>query len=299
MKNKFTLIGLILVFGFCSFYLTNCSKERINAKPLNDYASLKDYLNSKKQQEQEIIIDTNGHCPLTGKYGTKICPTKTDLKYPNKADSIYFPFTVKLIELYTAKDMIYYQMPTVSDGNVLSTNGELRIRAYKGTTELVLRPSRTWSVTMPAKTTVSDMKQYYGSMNDSLVAWVTNPVGSFSKTDSGYYAEDQVLGWFACNKDASSKNSVTVSFVSITDNLTNAGIYIYIPSSKTVIQVGNLTSCKIPAGANIKVIVFAQKADKNLFYFYKELTLGQNNETVDVTLNPITDAELTAKLDSL
>jgi len=296
-KTAFSKIIPGICFGL--LIVASCSKDRTQTKSLNDYKSPNDYLNSKKQAEQDYTIDSLGKCPLIGKLGTRICPTKGDIQYPNKLDSIHFPFHVKLVELYSAKNMIYYQMPSVGGGNILTTAGEVRIRAFKDTTELVLRTSRSWSVSMPGKNTIADMKQYYGSTTASLTDWITNPVGSFTKNDTSYYAEDQKLGWLACNKDASTSNQVSLSFTSNTDILTNVAIFIYIPSLKSIMQVYNMNSGKIPQGSSIKIIAIAQGESSKLYYFYKEMTLGQNNEIVDVTLQSTTDDELTAKLDAL
>jgi len=298
--KKSNYIKLILSIILSITIFATCKKDRIEDKPLKEYKSLNEYLDSKKQQDQEFIIDTPGKCPIIGKYGTQICPSKSNIMYINKNDSVNYPYKIKLIELYTPKDMIYYQLPSVGAGNILTTAGELRIRAYKDTAELVLRPSKSWSiVSIPNKATVDGMKQYYGNTMNNITDWTTNPIGDFGKTDTSYFGLIQKLGWIACDKDASSANSVTVTFASTTDNLLNVGIFIYIPSTKTVMQIKNLVSDKIPTGTVIKIIVFGQDASNDFYLFNKEMTLGQNNETLDISLSKTTESELTAKLDAL
>ena len=300
MKIRKITISMLLAGLCCGFLLfVTCKKDRIEDKPLNEYKSLKEYLNSKKQQEQEFIIDTPGKCPIIGKLGTHICPSKSAIMFQDKSDSITYPYIIKLVELYSPKDIIYYQMPSVGGGSILTTAGEIRLRAFKDSSELLFRPSKSWSISMPSKATVDGMKQYYGVATDSSSNWTMNPVGDFGKNDTSYFALIQKLGWIACAKDASNASSVTISVASLTDNLANVGVFVYIPSTKTVLQIRNLVSEKIPTGLDVKVLAFAQNASNDLFYYYKELTLGQNNELLDISLKKISDADLIAKLDAL
>ncbi len=68
MKN----IIFILVMSFIMLQMFSCSKDRITKKEqLNEYESINQYFDSKKQPEQEIIIDTNGQGPVIGQNGTK------------------------------------------------------------------------------------------------------------------------------------------------------------------------------------------------------------------------------------
>ncbi len=132
-----------------SLAFVQCSKDRIEEKQqMNEYEPINNYFDNKKQDEQEFVVDTNGQGPIVGNQGTKIWAEKTKLMYPN-GDSVYFPYTVKLVELYTPKDMIYYQMPTVASGSLLTTGGEVRIRAFKDGQELLLRPGNAWTIEMP------------------------------------------------------------------------------------------------------------------------------------------------------
>jgi len=300
ITRKLNFTKLLLSISLAVFVFVTCKKDRIVDKPLKEYKSLTEYLDSKKQKEQEFIIDTPGKCPIIGLQGTQICPSKSTIMFTDKADSITYPYKIKLVELYTPKDMIYYQLPSVGSGTILTTAGELRIRAYKDSSELILRPSKLWSiVSMPGKSTVDGMKQYYGTTTNNLTDWTTNPVGDFGKTDTSYFGLIQKLGWIACDKDASSANSVTITFASTSDNLANVGIFIYIPSTKTIMQIKNFVSDKIPSGDDIKILAFGQDASNDFYFYYKKMTLGQNNEILDISLTKTKESDLTAKLDAL
>jgi len=301
--KKLVIILSIISAGIIVF---SCSKDRIQQEPeLNTYSSPNTYLDSKKQAEQEFDIDTTGSGPIIGNQGTKIWLGKDCLMFPN-GDSVTYPFKIKLVELYKPKDMIYYQMPTVASGNILETDGEIRLRAFKNGTELVLKPNPCFAqIEMPNNAPENYMRVHYGFSNTN---WTDNPstlgVSSslnpvFSQTSYGYLAQIAKLGWINCGYNAASSPSSSLTFTSSVDDLTNVGIFIYIPTKKTVMQVtNNFTSDQIPNGTSVKVILIGIGSNGNLYSFDQQLTVNSNTQ-IDVTMAATTDANLTSHLNSL
>lgn len=289
-----------------AFLYVGCKKDRIEDRKLNEYDSPDTYLDSKKPAEQEFTIDTTGTGPIVGNQGTKIWGGKSCLMMPN-GDSIKYPFTVKLVELYKPKDMIYYRMPTVASGNILRTDGEIRLRAFKGANELVLKPNPCFAqIEMPNAAPRSDMRVFYGFQTAAYPDWTDNPstLGTpstlnpvFSKTAYGYAAPIARLGWINCDVLASTASSAVLSFASTVDDLINIRFFIYIPDTKTVMEVYNTTSFNIPTGAMVKIIGIGMQGS-NFFHFYQTLTVNSSS-TVDVEMKAISEADLTALLDGL
>ncbi len=275
-----------------------CSRERIEPKEqINEYDPIQSYFNTKKQPEQEFIIDTNGTCPVVGMQGTRFCPIKTHLMFSN-GDSVYFPFTVKLVELYTPKDMIYYQLQNVSNNNLLTTAGIVRIRAFKNGQELMLRPGKTWPIEMPAQVKLPGMQIYYGINQSGNISWTNNPAGVFDTSAYGYSGQIAQLGWVSNSKPALlSPTNVTYSFSSTTDNLQNVATFIYFPGIKSLINVSNQTSNIVPAGQMAKVILMGIRQSQ-LYHYYWQGTVT-NGLNFSVTMSAISDANLTAILDTL
>jgi hypothetical protein len=304
MKKIQNYIALTLV----SLLLLACSKDRIEERDeLNAYQSPNAYLDSKKQPEQDFLIDTNGTGPIVGNQGTLIWGSKNCLQLPN-GDTIAFPFNVKLVELYTPKDMIYYRMPTVSSSRILETEGEIRLRAFKDGTELSLRPGCAYKVTMPDSAPQMDyMRVFYGIENGSFVDWTDN-LGSLGVTqlqnpvweaDSiGYTALIERLGWINCDRLEGSTSGSTLTFTSEVDDLTNVAIFAYLPATKTVMQAYNQSMGIIPNGTFTKIVAIAQDAGGNLYSFYSELNVN-SSQAVNVTLSQTSDASLTSLLDGL
>ena len=294
-------MSLALVMGIV--VLGSCSKERVESveeeEQLNEYQSMNDYYDTKKQDEQEFIIDTSGTQPIVGHEGTKIYPSKERLMFAN-GDSVQWPYTVKLIELYPAKDMIYYQMPTVGGGDLLTSHGEVKITAFKDGEELVLRPNRTWPIEMPNSVPETGMKTYYGSANGSIVDWVSSPAGSFTTTTYGYATEMKQLGWISCAKDPNfSSASVNYTFTSTTDNLSTVSKFIYFPDSKGLMQLYSNSASNLPEGENIKIIFLGIDGSSQLYYYFLETTVSSSSNSVDVTMEAISDNDLTTILDNL
>lgn len=307
--TKFNTISnvLFLLIFLPSVFYYGCSKDRIQDRQLNAYNSPNSYLDSKKQEEQEFIIDTSGSGPIIGNQGTKIWTGKECLMFPN-GDSVTWPFTIKLVELYKPKDMIYYQMPTVAAAGILKTDGEIRLRAFKNGTELLLKPDPCMAqIEMPNASPQSNMRVFYGFETNNLPDWTDNPASLgvtttlnpvFAATTYGYSASIARLGWINCGLQAGSTTNSTLSFTSTVDDLTNVAIFIYFPSTKTVMQVTNLSSGSIPNGSAVKIIAIAVDGSGQLYSFYQTQTVNAS-ASIDVTMSTTSDASLTSLLDGL
>ena len=178
------------------------------------------------------------------------------------------------MELYTPKDMIYYQMPTVASDTILETAGEIRLRAFKNGTELLLRPGCSDAVKMPNASPQNYMRVFYGYQVSNYINWTDNPVPlgvtggfipAFGTTSGGYLGSIARLGWINCDVTRGGANNHTLSFVSSTDILTNVAIFVYFPATKTVMQVYNVVSGSIPDGSAVKIVAIAVDAKGNLF----------------------------------
>ena len=289
----------IFVGIFTIVNTSSCSKARVQSQTVNSYSSINNYFASKQQSEQTFPIPGPGGGPIIGNQGTKIWVGIQCLSLPN-GDSVSYPFTIKLVELYTAKDMIYYQLPTVASGVILNTAGEVRIRAFEGNTQLSLRSTPCmFQVQMPCTNPIAGMSAFYGFTNNNLPDWkAANPVVPFTVSPGAYTASITSLGWINCGQLAPGASNVSVNFTSTTDDLTNVGLFVYLPNTKTLIQVYNTLTSIIPAGSNAKIIAIGVNSSGNLYYWYQQATLNSNS-TYSISLSPTTDSALTALLNSL
>ena len=287
----------ISILTFAVLTIISCKKDRIEPAedPLNDYADVNDYMDTKKQAEQDFLIDGSSSDTITGNQGTKIVSLDSTCLVDASNNPIALPFYVHLVELYTPKDMIYWQMPTVASGNILETDGEIRIRATKNGQELSTNcPLTFW---MPNSAPDSSMTIFTGADNGSFVDW-TNTAIPFNIISYGYEGSTSNLGWINADIQIGSGSGNTLSFTSQTDILTNVGIFIYIPSSQTVMQVYNETSGLIPNGTSVKIIMMAIDGGGQLFSYTENRTVN-SSANINMSLTQTTDAALTAHLDGL
>ena len=298
-KLSTLVIGLSLLFS-------SCSRDRIE-RDLNTYESPNAYLDSKKQDEQIFIIDSAGPGPIVGNQGTTIWGSIDCLELPG-GGAVTYPFLVKLVELYTPKDMIYYRMPTVSAGMPLETAGEIRLRAEKDGQELLLSQPCAFQVSMPNTAPVSNyMNVFYGIENGDVVDWTTD-IGVFGITQNqspifnvdtiGYTALIEKLGWINADRSVSTSTVHSITFDSEEDDLTNVMFFAYLPGTNTVLQSSNGVIEGVPTGAIVKVIGIAVNSSGNLFHYYQELT-ANGDVAITVIMSEISDPNLTSLLDSL
>ena len=119
MKNIFCLAvfltGLILISA--------CKKDRV---PQDDYESMDSFYDENQEEEQELQVDSgqNGDC-VVAKKGTRICMARDALQDAGGTEVPSYPFQLKVIELYSIKDMILRRQPSTSGTTVLETSAEI------------------------------------------------------------------------------------------------------------------------------------------------------------------------------
>ncbi len=301
-KIGYFIVLLILVSA--------CSKERIHpSQNLNEYASLNPYLNSKKVPEQEFEITNADDFPIVGVQGTKIWLPKSVLMFP-EGENINFPYTVKLVELYKPKDMIYYQMPTVAQGKILETDGEIRVRAFKTNSngdeqELVLKPECTFKIQMPSDSVRSDMKVFYGILNNNKPDWTSEKSEAGANEEADLYFNDLTsvyranigkLGWVNCGKPH--QGFFKITFTSELDELSNVKTFCFLENYNTLIQAYNQTTCRMPDSSATKIVAMAIDEDNQL-YCSSLSTVVTHSGSIPINLEEINNTQLTAILDSL
>lgn len=311
-KLSFNLI-LIAISAILMVSIHSCSKQRLQEEEeeepeLSEYSSPDSFYDANKPQEQEYEITQDGPGPLVGQKGTKIWLGKDLLMHQN-GDSVQYPFTIKLIELYTPQDMILYNMPTIAGGDILVTDGEIRVRAFKDGEELKLRPGRVWWSGVPCADPQAQMDVFYGIEGAEFVDWtddasVVDPTVSDSLTSididsTGYFLNLPYLGWINCDYFYnSSEQKTTITFSSETDVLTNVDKFIYFSGIKSLMQVYGNVSGEIPIGTSATIICIGIGSDSKLHYYSKEISVA-DNQVVNVTMVETTEDSLMSFLAGL
>lgn len=284
MKNIFYII-------MAAILLANCSTERIEPKnDLSKFEQTEDFLEVNKAEEQVFEITEEGDGPIIGQKGSKIYISKDLLMYPNE-DSVHYPYTIKLVELYSAKDMIYYQMPSVGDDTLLTTHGEIRVRAFKDDTELVLRPEKYWVLEVPNNSPAEEMFCYYGTNADAHVNWANTHNTTFDVINDGYSGKIEEMGWVSCAKNSiQEQSSIRYTFTSDSLDLNSIATFIYLPQIEGLMQVNAATSSPLPLEEKMKIVSIGKQGEI-LHSFYRQDTVGIEN-TIEIVLSTTNDSEL-------
>lgn len=305
MKNN--LQKAMLLLSVTLMLISACSKQRVE---MNEYESPNDFMYNNRPEEQEFILNGDSGGPIIGNQNTHLWMDSSIFMYTNGND-VSYPIIIKLIEIYKPKDMELYAMPTVAQGNLLVTAGEIRVRAFKDNEELVLKPGKVYPAKTPAQNLDSQMSIFYGKQVGDIIDWMNNAsdVSSnpgidaleFITPDSSEYYSllVPVMGWINCDYFYDSPDPLTtITFESNDDDLTNVMKFLYFPDIKSVMQIYGNISGNVPVGSTVKVLCFAQNSSGSMFHYYQQITVAAN-QTVTVTMAEISETDLITLMDGL
>lgn len=302
----------IAITLFLSSLFFSCSKQRTEEPELNQYSHPQKFMYDNRPEEQTFILTGDSAGPIIGNQGTHLWMDSTIFMFQDGSD-VPYPIVIKLIELYTPKDIMLYEMPTVGQSIPLGNDGEIRVRALKDGVELLLKPNKVFPVRMPADSPNPLMSLWYGKPVDTITDWYDLPSAVSGNAgidalelvqalpDSGYYnALSPVLGWLGMDfLYGWNSGNVTVNLASSTDDLTGVVKYIYIPAVSSVVQLYSNTSITLPAGVPMKLVCFAQNQAGAMYSFMQDLNLSAGSTTVEVTMSAISDDALIDALENL
>jgi hypothetical protein len=285
--------------------LSNCSEQRVDA---NQYTSPDQFMMDNRPEEQVFVIDTGGQGgPIIGNQGTYLWGDSSIFMFPD-GGAVSYPIIIKLVELYTPKDMILYEMPTVAQGNLLVTGGQIRVRAFKDEVELVLRPGRHYEAWFPTDSIDPQMELFVGEETGDFVDWQLVegdsslfPVPTPAPETIVYYGSwVQQMGWINCDYfyGVSPDSLTTVTFTSEDDNLDNVVKFLYFDDIHSLMQVYGTVSGSVPIGASVKTICFAMGESGAMYHYYEEFTVTPDH-VVQVTMQEISETDLLTLLGGL
>jgi len=287
---KATLISLALIItGF-----TSCKKDRVVQ---DDYQSMDSFYNQYKEEEQEYQIDSSGSCPLICKKETKLCASAAQLQLSNGTGVIY-PFTLKVVELYSIKDMLLWRLPAIGGGNILETSAEIRVRALKNNDELQLKPANAYNMEMDTMPNLqSNMDMYYGYDSNNIVDWQTS--GIPAAVNSYFYTLNPGrLGWVSSARLHPNSSSTTITIIAAGTNTQNIEIYLTFANFKGLMKITNLVSGSVPVGE--QVTLFAMAKNQNNDYVMDQQSFAVSaNQQITLNLQVVSESSLLAALDAL
>jgi hypothetical protein len=291
----------IILTTFCCISLlvvlfNACKKDRVTQ---DDFQSMDSFYNDHKEEEQEYIIDTLGNCPLICKKQTKLCASTDLLEFTN-GSAVYYPFTLKVVELYSIKDMLLWRAPATAAGNILETSAEIRVRAFKNSSELQLKPGKTYLMEMDTMQNLpSNMQVYYGYDSNNIIDW-TNSSISAAANSYFYTLHPPQTGWVSSAKlhSSAAAQNTTITCTVPGTNTQNLEIYITFAGFKGLMKVTNLVSAPLPIGEQVTLTAFGKKQTNDFVLFQQTFTVTANQQ-VPLTMSVVSEANLLSALDAL
>jgi hypothetical protein len=269
MKKRNLLLIALSILG-ATLLFNACKKDRI---PQDDYQNMDSFYDANKEAEQEYVIDTPGTCPLTCLHGTRIC-VAADMFQMSDGTPITYPFTLKVVELYTIKDMLLWKLPSVTGSDVLETSAAIRVRAIKDGNELMLIPGRTYLMETANLSTVNtDMVSYYSGGGNWALA--TNSLTSVTDTASFYRLQVEQMGFVCAARVHSASSTGTVTLNVPGTNTQNIQSYMSFTGFKGLVRIQNLTSGSVPA-EQAKFVAFGKKQTNDYVLDERTLTISGN-----------------------
>ena len=302
---------LLILCGLSSLLLltSSCKKDRIQA---DDYQDMDSFYSDNEEEEQELTVDSigSGSCFVVAKKGTRICVTRDMLRDASGNDIPNYPFQLKVIELYSIKDMILRRNPSIAGGAILETTAEIKVRPFKNGNEAFLKPGRAYLMETANMTpTISAMEAYYGFENSGLNDWTNNlsaiipgfvdTMSTVANTNDYYILTPATSGYVSAAKAHQSGVQYTpITLSAQGTNTQNIQAFLVFSGYKSVMRIFNLASYPVPIGETVTLVAFG-KIQTNEFMLHQQTFIVASGMQISLNMQVVTEAALLSALAAL
>ena len=165
---KISFFGEIKTVSSDQFY--NRRVEIYKQQNNSGFASYQEFVNHIAPKKETFEIPTGQTIKIEGKKGTLITIPPNSFQYKN-GKPVTGSVKVELTEYYTFSDFISHRLSTIADGNLLTTNGMVNIKATKDTTEVFLKDTSEIELAFP-KSSNERFYTFYGEqLEDGRMNW--------------------------------------------------------------------------------------------------------------------------------
>lgn len=321
--KKHILKGTQILMILGVLFTTSCKKDDDTAEPSNtddteETNSAKEFLNELLENETETFTyQGNQSKTINAQNGTVINIPANCFKDAS-GNVVTGDIDVDVVEVLDKATMILTNKTTTSNGELLISGGEVYVKAMSGNDTLTLVDGQSVNVQLPTNNTSSSMIIFEGSENNQGdVNWDTTDVTSAAPvlTDSAntnyvfynFEIENDSLGWINCDyfyKSSEIKTTVSVSTPEGHDN-ENTAVFFFFEDLYSVApaywsndsEVFASYSNSLPIGQKIKVIAISEKDDT--YYYGISSTTISADQSISLTMNPISESLLKTTLNAL
>ncbi|WP_341227135.1 hypothetical protein [uncultured Arcticibacterium sp.] len=276
-------------------------------------------------QPAKIPVNIDNSMPFVSVNGTQVYVEVE--KFVKKKDNspVSFPVNIELIELFSPGDIILNGKPTVSNGKLLKTGGEIFIRITKDGDEVILKDDHYLRIKIPTKKPDNQMRLFTGEEDvegnlnwEEEPQWITYECNSDKRQpgiDSNCFNTERVsltvndnnyefftgdLGWINCDRFLNDESPLTtISFEAKNAPLNAILLYLYFPDINSIIAVKNGVSLEVPIGQNYTYVAYAVSSNDLVYAEWKEGLTVAKNQKIELNLVETTPEALLDFLDGL
>lgn len=304
---------------FLGLFLASCSKDRLlfdESQNIKNKVFLDTYginvLAKNLPTAEKFSVKSDKDFPLTTKKGTILWLESYRLWVSNWNNPTY-PYDIEIIELYSLKDMLLYQKPTTSYGQMLATGGAFYLNVTKDGKPLSPNLAYFPKITVPASKVDNAMTVFYevgerqgGSTSQEGATWQVASSDTSSKeypvlvAGKGVYEIfPRQFGWINCDKFYNYEGAKTfVKFESEIPAINKIMLFMVFPNINSIIQIYGGQSLEVPVGERVKIVAIAEDVDGIIYASINEYTI-EKDQKITLDLTQISDRDLLKALDKL
>lgn len=274
-----------------------CSDDRLFPRG-GDKIFVKGMPESLLSKPEKVTINSGNDLPFITKNGTRINFREDAFRPLKNGSAVTFPIELEVIELLSLKDIILQNKPTVSNGRLLTTDGQIYIKASKNGEELSLAGQWNFNIKMEGISGKfdSEMLIFLGEDTQEGFNWLADttncenwdgqlfcdnigineePNGNENEKNSIYNMWPSSLGWINIDKFADYTNTTTIKITS-EESLENVSVFLYFPEINSVMNYFDSFKLLLPVGYKAKVIAFAFNESDEVYSFFEDIIIKED-----------------------
>lgn len=290
---------LALIIGVS--VLSSCSRDRITE---DTFSSMDEYYQENRPEVQEFeITNEDSNQPIVGQEGSLLYPHSSIFE-DSLGRSISVPYTVQLVELYSYKDMIFFEIPSKYPGAVLDVAGKVWVNALQNGSPLSIKAGNQFPVLLNSEATADTKTGFHGGRElEGFAGWAAASNGTFvNKIDtiqpSKYLLGIGTLGWNTAADIENAAGTTNIEFEIDANGGENIDLWIVFHDYKGCIRGSNLQISDVPVGVNATVLAMAMDQDNNIRFFKEGITV-QNAMSIDLEMDVIEEDRFLLQLEGL
>ncbi|MBK7138658.1 MAG: hypothetical protein IPH74_06395 [Bacteroidetes bacterium] len=326
MKNKSLnlkkLIYALFILGMVS--LVGCKREELG---MQEASGIKRFFAENQTKSEFFVVNAGVKSSVIGKKGTIIKFEANSLLHQN-GTPVTGNVTIELKEVFTKADMVKSNIPTVSNGRILVSQGEFYINAYQNGESLKIKPGKSVDISVPNFTNAGNTMLFRGEFfpidsmgnpTDSSINWtpfdstIIPPINIDSTNDSIFdsinypyptYFNFPIVGfgWINCDMILDNPNPVSLRFETEGFDPSNCQVFVIFRDIHSVLSTYYATdqyffTTFIPADTRLTIVAVGFK-DGQFYSSFKDI-VTTTHESISLDMNPTTENEINQTLESL